>query len=178
MPSDELNPLVYKLLNRTLAFHMNDQAVDCERHREEQGQRIKNLKDTLIQKGVVDPQWSKLYIDDCVLEAEWSGVLDFRDTFTDPRKTMTKPSLAWTCQPLECHIEGDLPVPLEKEHEAVKEINQVEHCCVDIVHHHEDPIEPEAHIHVVCKGVHPSDLGVQVNSLVKKVLKFRGHEIE
>jgi len=154
-----------------------DQITDCHRHRGDQTRIIDNLRNSLVEKGIIDPTWSKHYKDECLLQAEWSGVYDFLDK-SAPEKRMTKPSIAWTCQPLECHIEGDLPVPLEKEHEAVTEINKVEHCCVDIVHHHEDPIGPEAHIHVVCKGVHPSDLGIQVNTLVKKVLKFRGHEIE
>lgn len=175
---EEHSSEVYKLLNRQHTWYMRDQAIDCERYREEQSQRIKNLRDDLSKKGIIDPAWSKLYVDDCILEAEWSGTLDFRDKATDPTKILTKPSLGWTCQPLECHIEGDLPVPQDKEKEFVKEVEQVEHCAVDIVHHHEDPISPEAHVHVICKGVHPSDLGMHINRLSKKVLKYRGYEVE
>lgn len=154
-----------------------DQITDCLRNRSEQTNRIDNLRKSLVTQGVIDDEPARLYKDECLLQAEWSGVLDFSDKLP-PEKRITKPSIGWTCQPLECHIDGDLPVPTEKEKEAVKEINRVANCCVDIVHHHEDPIGPEAHLHVVCKGVHPSDLGTHVNRLVKEVLKFRGHDVE
>jgi len=156
---------------------LKDQLSDCQRHRGDQTRIIDKLRKNLVTEGIIDDEPAHLYKDECLLQAEWSGVLDFSDKLP-PEKRITKPSIGWTCQPLECHIEGDLPVPMDKEKEAVKEINMVEKCCVDIVHHHEDPIGPESHIHVVCKGVHPSDLGSHINRLVKKVLRFRGHEVE
>jgi hypothetical protein len=174
MPEDN-EALLYKHLNRTNKWAMINQSVECERHREEQGERIRNLQQSLIDKGIISKDASKVELDDCVLEAEWSGVLDMKEKTTEPSKIMTKPSIGWTCQPLECHIESDLPVPLAKEKEFVKEIELVEKCAVDIIHHHDDPISPEAHVHVICKGVHPSDLGIHVNRLVKKVLKYRDH---
>ena len=174
---------------------LKDQLSDCQRHRGDQTRIIDNLRKNLVTEGIIDDEPAHLYKDECLLQAEWSGVLDFSDKLP-PEKRITKPSIGWTCQPLECHIEGDLPVPMDKEKEAVKEINMVEKCCVDIVHHHEDPIiqfkvvkggflerareipSQESHLHVVCKGIHPSDLGSHINRLVKKVLRFRGHEVE
>jgi len=174
--SAEHSDLVYKLLNRVHAVYMNDQAYDCERRREEQTERIRNFTRSLMDKGMIAK--SAVDADDCILEAEWSGVVDVRDVATDPTKLMTKPSLGWTCQPLECHIEGDLPVPLKEKDKAVEDFNKLPKCCVDIVHIHEDPIGPEAHVHVVCKGVHPDDLGLHVDSLLKFVLRRRGYEVE
>jgi len=178
MSAQELSSDVYRLLNRVLAPYLNDQAKDCERRRQEQTERINNFKRSLVDKGIIDWAASKVYADDCILEAEWSGVVDIRDVATDPAKLMTKPSLGWTCQPTECHIEGDLPVPLKEKDKAVEDFNKLPKCCVDIVHIHEDPIGPEAHVHVVCKGVHPDDLGLHVDSLLKFVLRRRGYEVE
>lgn len=154
-----------------------DQITDCQRQRSEQTTRIDTLRKSLVSQGIIDDEPARLYKDECLLQAGWSGVLDFSDKLS-PEKRITKPSISWTCQPLECHIDSDLPVPMEKEKEAVREITMIPQCCVDIVHHHEDPIGPEAHLHVVCKGVHPSDLGTHINRLVREVLKFRGHEVE
>ena len=176
--SEEYSANVYKLLNRVYAHYMNDQAVDCERRREEQTNRIMNFRRSLVDQGIIDWAASKVYADDCILQAEWSGVVDIRDKATDPAKVMTKPSLGWTCQPLECHIEGDLPVPLKEKDKAVEDLNKLDKCCVDIVHIHEDPIGPEAHVHVVCKGVHPDDLGLKIDSLIRFVLRRRGFEVE
>ena len=176
--SEEYSEQVYKLLNRVHALYMHDQAVDCERRREEQTNRIRNFTRSLIDKGVISEARSTVHTDDCILEAEWSGVVDVRDVAADPAKLMTKPSLGWTCQPLECHIEGDLPVPLKEKDKAVEDLNKLDKCCVDIVHIHEDPIGPEAHVHVICKGVHPDDLGLKIDSLLKFVLRRRGYEVE
>lgn len=176
MPTDAEK---YRILSRYLPSDiiLDDKLTYCHINRAEQTQAIDKFRKALVEQNILIDQPSYLYKTECLLEPEWSGTFDFLDEGSE-RKAFTKPSIGWTCQPLECHIEGDLPVPAEKENEAVKEINKVEKCCVDIVHHHEDPIGPESHIHVVCKGVHPSDLGTHVNRLVKKVLKFRGHEVE
>jgi len=178
MSAQEYGEHVYRLLNRVLTPYLNDQARDCERRRLEQTERINNFKKSLVADGIIWPETSKLYADDCIFQAGWSGVVDIRDTATKPEKIMTKPSLGWTCQPTECHIEGDLPVPLKEKNAMVESINKLEKCCVDITHIHEDPIAPEAHVHVVCKGVHPDDIGLHVNSLIKFVLRHRGFEVE
>lgn len=117
--------------------------------------------------------------EECRLEPVWNGVLDLKDTGTDPSKLMTKPSIGWTCQPLECHIEADLPVPYAKRAEFKKEFEYFDiKCAISEVHIHEDVVAPEAHMHVICKGLPPSDLGITVSRLARKVMRYRGHEVE
>ena len=158
---------------------LKDMINDCQRVSAEQTQRIQNFREDLIQKGILVGRGGGTYLhkDDCLLQPEWSGVYDISDR-RKMEETMTKASIGWTCQPLECHVEADLPVHPSQEKSIIDFVNKVEKCCVDIVHTHEDPIRPEKHVHVVCKGIHPNDLGWEVNRLLKILLQHRGHDIE
>ncbi len=160
----------------------------CNINNSEQVQAIDKFRKALVANKIIDDQPSYLYINKCMLEPEWSGTYDFLDKGFE-EKTFTKPSIGWTCGPTECHIESDLPIPETAKKTMIKDVGKVAHCCISEIHEHEEihtrvktkdgyklAFAPEKHFHVVCKGVHPTDLGYTVNQLVKAVLKNRGHE--
>ena len=177
--SENLSAVVQRQMSRTGKENLEYKADKCEKRRELESKRIEELRRFLVKKDIVNPELSRLDINRCHLEPLWNGVIDLKDKTTDPNKMMTKPSIAWTCEQYECHLEADLPVPWAKRHDFKKEFEFFDiKCAVTETHIHEDAIAPEAHIHVICKGVVPSDLASTISRLTKKVMTYRGYEEE
>ena len=175
----EISEVIHRQLTRTGMENLEYSADKCEKRRELESKRIEELKRFLVKKNIIDPETSKLEIRRCQLEPLWNGVIDLKSTTTDPAKMLTKPSIAWTCEQYECHLEADLPVPWAKRHDFKKEFAFFDtKCAVTETHIHEDAIAPEAHIHVICKGITPSNLASTISRLTKKVMTYRGHEEE
>lgn len=180
MREEELATVIQRQLHRSEALNLANNADSCEKTRESETIALIALKDFLVRKGVVDPEKSILDATRCQLVPMWRGVLDLKDTTTDPSKIMTKPSIGWSCEPYECSIEADLPVPYAKRHEFKKELEYFDanHCAPTEIHIHEDPIAPEAHVHLVCKGIVSHELGRTVSRLARKTMRYRGHDIK
>ena len=177
--SDEISEVIHRQISRTGKEALEYSADKCEKRRELENKRIEELQRFLVKKEIINPELSRLDVGRCHLEPIWNGVMDLKSTLTDPAKMLTKPSIAWTCEQYECHLEADLPVPWAKRHEFKKEFEFFDKkCAVTETHIHEDAIAPEAHIHVICKGVIPSDLTSTISRLTKKVMTYRGHEEE
>lgn len=189
MPTDAEK---YRILSRYLPSDiiLDDKLLYCHVNSSEQTQVIDKFRKALVADKIIADEPSYLNKNDCVLEPEWNGTYDFLDKGFE-EKTFTKPSIGWTCQPTECHIESDLPVPATSQKAIVKDIKKIGKCCITEVHEHGEihtrektpegyklSFAAEKHFHVVCKGVHPTDLGWTVNQLVKAVLKNRGHKID
>lgn len=189
MPTDAEK---YRILSRYLPSDiiLDAKLIDCNMNSSEQTQVIDKFRKALVSEKIIVDEPAYLYKNECLLEPEWSGTFDFRDKESEG-KAFTKPSVGWTCQPLECHIEADLPVPETAEKATKKDLEKIGSCCIAEIHEHGEihtrektnegyklAFAPEKHIHVICKGVHPRDLGYTVNQLVKTVLKNRGHKID
>lgn len=187
MPTDAEK---YRILSQYLPSEMilDDQLTYCQINRSEQTQAIDKFRKALVAHKIINNEPSALSKSECLLKPEWNGNYDFLDE-GDEQNALTKPSIGWTCQSSECHIESDLPVPKTNEVAMVKDIKELPKCCITEIHEHEEThtrkktakgyklvFTPERHIHVVCKGVHPSKLGWTVNKLANAVLKNRGHE--
>lgn len=180
MREEELATVIQRQLHRTDKLNLIDKANSCEKTRELETASLTSLKDFLARKGIVDPEKSSLDISRCQLDPVWRGVLDLKDTTTEQANIMTKPSIAWSCEPYECHIEADLPVPYAKRHEFKKELEYFDsqHCAPTETHIHEDPVAPEAHVHLVCKGINPHEMGRTISRLARKTMRYRGHDIK
>ena len=188
MPTDAEK---YRILSRYLPSDiiLDDKLTYCHINNSEQTRMIDSLRKKLVAEEIILDQPSYLYRNECLLEPEWSGSFDFLDKESED-KALTKPSIGWTCQPIECHIEADLPVPEAAEESMKKDLQGIGKCCITEIHKHAEihtrektsegyklAFAPEKHIHVICKGVHPNDLAHTVNQLVVRVLKNRGHKI-
>jgi len=189
MPTDAEK---YRILSRYLPSDviLDDKLTYCHINRSEQTQVIDKFRKALVAEKIIVDQPSYLYKTECLLEPEWNGTFDFLDKESDDKATFTKPSIGWTCQPIECHVEADLPVPETAEESLKKDLEGIGKCCITEIHEHgevhtrektsegyELAFAPEKHLHVICKGVHPNDLGHTVNQLVRAVLKNRGHKM-
>jgi hypothetical protein len=73
-------------------------------------------------------------------------------------------------------VEADLPVAPEKEIALKNALKSLEGCCVHITHTHEEGGVTEKHVHVICKGQHPSGIYATVTNLARLLLEQRGHE--
>jgi len=182
MPTDAEK---YRILTEYLPSDiiLDDKLLYCHMNSSEQTKVIDELRKALVAEKIIINQPSYLLTEKCMLEPTWAGSYDFTDT-EDENKSMSKPSIGWTCQPTECHIETDLPVPANKLKSMINDVKKINHCCVSEVHTHTElhtehiDFPAEKHTHIVCKGVHPTELGFTVNQLVKAVLKNRGHKID
>jgi len=189
MPTDAEK---YRILSRYLPSDviLDDKLTYCHINRAEQTQLIDKFRKALVAEKIIIDQPSYLYKNECLLEPEWNGTFDFLDKESDEKATFTKPSIGWTCQPIECHIEADLPVPETAEYSLKKDLENIGNCCITEIHEHGEihtrektpegyklAFAPEKHLHVICKGVHPNDLGHTVNQLTRAVLKNRGHKM-
>jgi hypothetical protein len=170
--------VLQRQLNRTDRFSLVSKATDCENRRRLEYQRLINLQNFLSEQGVILPEKSVLDVGRCQLDPVWRGVIDLKDKTANPSMMMTKPSISWTCEPFTCSLEADLPVPYAKRHEFKKELEFFDSACAPgEVHIHEDAVAPEAHVHLVCKGIVPSNLGATVSRLARKTMRYRGHNI-